>query len=307
MRKDLCIVLFAYNRPTHFNKIFNSLQGNKEFNNIPVDLYIDGAREKGDKKCAEMKKLGKKLAQNHKNIHLIISPMNKGCRKSVIEGVTKSLNQYKRAIILEDDILVSETFLEYMIDALDYYEDIKNVACITGYNHTPQLMEIPKEYRENIYFGLRTCSWGWATWVDRWKVVDWEVKDFYKFRLNIKERYKFSQWGEDLFDMLSAQMRNKINAWDIVWTYHCFKNNLYTVYPVKSFVENIGHDDSGENCKASEKEMFVNENLNVSRNIKFIKPMINDKMFKAFQKVYVRDFNYYRRKIKSKIKKVLKI
>lgn len=50
---------------------------------------------------------------------------NMGLAKNIILGVTKVLSIKKKAIILEDDILVSENFLKFMNLCLNKYENKK--------------------------------------------------------------------------------------------------------------------------------------------------------------------------------------
>jgi len=45
---------------------------------------------------------------------------NIGLAKNIISGITEIINAKEKAIILEDDVVVSSTFLNYMNDALNY-------------------------------------------------------------------------------------------------------------------------------------------------------------------------------------------
>ena len=42
-----------------------------------------------------------------------------------------------------------------------------------------------KEYKLDYYLSYRASSWGWATWRERWMKVDWNVKEYQKFKRNI--------------------------------------------------------------------------------------------------------------------------
>ncbi len=300
MNKDTAIVMFSYNRPDHFGKVFRALIKNPEFKNLNVVIYHDGKRINEKGRWEDMRKLGIEIAKKYSNVRFNSITKNKGCRQSIIDGITAVLKEYESVIIIEDDVLVSSSFLCYMLSAIDYYKNIKQVGCISGYNHPPQLMPIPENYKNDVYFTLRTCSWGWAIWRDRWNDIDWAVKDFGDLKFNIRQRKAFSIWGDDLFGMLDAQMRGKINAWDIALTYNFFKNNLYTVYPIQSYVENIGHDNSGDNCKLTNKELFINKELNEKKDVEFVMPVIDPKITESFRKVYRRDYMYYKRKITAK-------
>ena len=52
---------------------------------------------------------------------------------SIIGGVTEVLDQYGKIIVLEDDLAVSEDFLQYMNDALDYFANDARVWSVSGY------------------------------------------------------------------------------------------------------------------------------------------------------------------------------
>lgn len=56
-----------------------------------------------------------------------------------------------------------------MNDALNYFESNPKIWSISGFNIP---IEIPKVYTSNVYLFYRGCNWSWATWGDRWKIVD---------------------------------------------------------------------------------------------------------------------------------------
>lgn len=59
---------------------------------------------------------------------------NLGLANSIIQGVTKIINQTGRVIVLEDDVEVSPYFLQYMNDALIVYENNLKVNGIGSWN-----------------------------------------------------------------------------------------------------------------------------------------------------------------------------
>lgn len=66
------------------------------------------------------------------NVYLIESEHNKGLATSIMDGVTEVVNKYGRAIIVEDDLKVSESFLKYMNEALGFYNDNPRIGAICG-------------------------------------------------------------------------------------------------------------------------------------------------------------------------------
>ena len=180
-----------------------------------------------------------------KSVHIIEAEKNKGLAKSVITGVTEIINEKGKVIVVEDDLITSPQFLTFMNDALDFYEDEKKIWSISGYQFP---FELPETYTKSVYVAYRSSSWGWATWKDRWETIDWEVKDYSSYKYNPLRIAKFCKGGTDLDKMLRYQMQGKIDSWAIRWCYNQCKQDKYTIYPVKSLVNNIGTDGRGTHC-----------------------------------------------------------
>ena len=241
-----------------------------------------------------------KTISGFKKILTIKREENLGLANSIIEGVTDILNHSSRVIVLEDDLVTSPYFLKFMNEALEFYKDEKKVMSISGYNHPKSIMPIPYTYKESIYFNYRNSSWGWATWHDRWNKIDWDVRDFKKFRNNRRLKKKFNRGGDDMAEMLQSQMEGKIDSWAIRFSYAHFKNNCLSVCPINSYIENIGHDGSGENCGFSIR--YCNNLKKAKENIDYLDDVIVDKkLMNNFRAIYKRSIGYKMKKIVKKI------
>ena len=60
--------------------------------------------------------------------------------------------------------------------------------------------------------------------------------------------------------MLVDQINNKNDSWAIRWYASTFVKNMYTLYPSKSFVQNIGTDGSGTHG-SGKKNIFNDKDL----------------------------------------------
>lgn len=241
------IALFVYNRASHTYKTLEALKNNEGAKQSILHIFADGpkkdATEEALAKIHEVREIASHV-DGFAEVHLHFSETNKGCARSVREGITEVINRYGRAIIVEDDIETSHMFLSFMNQALDTYKSNKRIWAIGGMNVD---IKLPEKYtsKYDLYLVHRSCSWGWATWADRWKDIDWEVKDADRFFSSPKAMKRFDRGGEGMSQMLRDQLEGKIDAWDIVWDYHIFKHNGYCIRPVKSFTRNIGMDGSG--------------------------------------------------------------
>jgi hypothetical protein len=288
------IILFVYNRPDHTRKTVEALRKNELAKDSLLYVFSDGPKREEDfLKVKEIRKYLRTI-KSFRKIELFESKENKGLANSVISGVTKIINKHGRVIVLEDDLITSPNFLVYMNKLLDKYEKEKKIYSITGYNFPGKIMKIPKDYEFDVYFNPRAASWSWATWKDRWEKADWEIKDFENFKKSKKLQKKFNLGGEDMSEMLISQMEGKLDSWAIRWCYHHFKNNAFCVYPVKSYINNIGHDGSGVHCGKSENNKYNNKKLNEKIDLKIPpKVELNKELTDNFKKIFKK--NYFKK------------
>ena len=244
------IVLFTYRRVP--KETIESLLQNDLAKQSELFIYSDGYKSEVDKNDVLEVREYLKSIKGFKSTHIIKTVQNKGLANSIIGGVTEIINKYQKVIVLEDDLIVSSDFLEYMNNALNFYENDKKIWSISGYG--PKLPCL-KNSKDNLYLSPRASSWGWATWKDRWEIIDWEVKDFLTLKANKDLRKKFNFGGNDMYKMLELQMLGKVDSWAIRWCYSQFIYDMYTVYPRKSKIINDGFNDnkgthnSGKNSK----------------------------------------------------------
>lgn len=242
------IILFVYNRLEHTLKTVEALRKNELASESILYVFSDGPKEDATE---EQKN---KIVHVRNYIHTITgfkqiiieeAPFNKGLANSVIYGVTKVINKHGKVIVIEDDIVTHPFFLRFMNDCLERYENRKDIFMIGGFN---QQFHFPWWYRKDVYLAHRVCSWGWATWTDRWNKADWDVSDYAKICNDPQQQEIFNRGGDDLFPMLTDQMEGRIDSWAIRWEYCLYKHNATCLRPKKTLVNNCGFDGSGVHC-----------------------------------------------------------
>lgn len=266
--KDIApIVLFVYNRLDHTRQTIEALQQNTLAKESELYIYSDGPKNEDVREKVEKLREYLKTVDGFKEVILLERKMNWGLANSIIDGVTSVIEQYGKVIVLEDDLITSRYFLEYMNHALSIFEKNQKIYSITGFSFTTDFMQFPKDYQDDVYVNIRPMSWSWATWYDRWKDVDWNVNDYHEFIRNSKQKKTFNNGGTDLTRMLKNQMKGKLSSWYIRWTYSAFKREMLTVYPRVSYVNNIGHDASGVHCVNDKNDIYSHMQLNYNKEI----------------------------------------
>lgn len=273
------IVIFTYRRIP--KKLIVSLLQNKLAQESSLIIYSDGNKNNDDKLDVDEVRKNLKSITGFKSIKIIESDKNKGLANSIISGVSDVISKNGKVIVLEDDLIVSSDFLEFMNDALNFYENNHQIWSISGY--TSQLPCL-KNYDKDLYLSLRASSWGWATWKDRWDSVDWEVKEFNKFKKDKSMRKQFELGGDDMYKMLDLQVLGKIDSWAIRWCFSQFLQNKYTVYPVKSKIINDGfRDHKGTHNSGNNKKWGTNLN---NKKVKFRKLEANNTIINCFKQYH---------------------
>jgi hypothetical protein len=133
-----------------------------------------------------------------------------------------------------------------MNEALEMYQNEEKVACIHGYIY-------PMENLPETFFIRGADCWGWATWKRGWDVFE---SDGQKLLDDVKQRdlQKEADFNNSYgyTKMLRDQINGKNNSWAVRWYFSAFLKNMLCLHPSQSFVQNIGNDDSGTHCSATE-------------------------------------------------------
>jgi hypothetical protein len=243
------IVFFAYNRPVHTRQTLEALSKSHMAGESSLFIYIDGPKVNASAQTKANIEEVKKIAAEKQwcgQVNIIAAEQNKGLFKSITEGITKTVDQFGKVIVMEDDVLVAPGFLKYMNDALDLYENTPEVMHISGFSRD-EFKTIPVE--ASTYFFYHTTCWGWATWKRAWDkfIPDaLQVKHAVSSKGNIKKLNMDNTF--EMFWGLKAIADGKFQSWNTVWHSVVFLNDGFCLHPSKSMVSNIGHDGSGTNC-----------------------------------------------------------
>lgn len=266
------ITLFVYNRLSHTKQTINALKKNKLAERSKLIIFSDGFKNSDDEKKVNHVREYIRSINGFNSVEIIERPDNFGLANSIIDGVTNVVNQHGKVIAIEDDMVTSPYFLEYMNNALTFYQNEEQVISIHGYNYP--ILDLP----ETFFIKGADC-WGWATWKRGWDLFEPDGK---KLLTEIKRRKlgnRFDYYGAyPYLRMLKKQIAGKNNSWAIRWYASAFLLDKLTLYPGKSLVRNIGCDDTGEHC--NQTGIYDTEVLRVKVGVKKIPSVENQDALK---------------------------
>lgn len=281
------IVLFTYNRLWHTMQTVEALKKNELADQSDLFIFSDGPKNEEDEEKVKQVREYLRTIKGFKRITIIERDRNFGLANNIIDGVTNVVNEYGKIIVLEDDLVTSSGFLNYMNEGLKVYANEELVASIHAYIY-------PLKYPENLpetFFIRGADCWGWATWARAWKYFEPDGK---KLLYELKRRKltkEFDFWGSYPYTrMLQDQIKGKNNSWAIRWYASCFLENMLTLYPRYSLVKNIGLDRTGAHCGYT--EVF---DTSLSKNIRISKIDIKESVLaKKYMTQYLRSIKWKR-------------
>jgi len=258
------VCLFVYNRLIHTKKTIESLKKNTLSSESELFIFSDGPKNEEVIKAVQEVRDYIKSIEGFKKITIINAEVNKGLAISIIEGVKKIINRFGKIIVLEDDLITSPLFLTFMNKSLDFYENEDKVFTISGYSN----IELPNKFKDEVYFSHISSTWGWASWAKEWNSINWEDEYIYKISKDKKLLKQIKRKiGSERVRMLKYQLTGKINSWAVKRLFYQVMENKFTVFPIKTFINNIGHDGSGVHCS-------VNGNIDSSNKLSESSPEV---------------------------------
>lgn len=236
MKNTVPVALFAYARPDHLRKTLQGLQNNHV---SLIYAFSDGARTP-DKVAAveEVREILRSI--DWCDVKLIERESNLGLGKSIRAGVAEVFESFDRIVVVEDDIVFRPGAYDYVLKALERYENDDRVMSISMWSD-PSLI-LPNTHHG--FFAERFVCWGWATYRHYWQYF--QGKPIELFRQCETRGIQVLQWGNDL--QHQAEQAEAKNLWYVGYALTHFLNQKVSYFPNQSLVVNIGHDGTGENC-----------------------------------------------------------
>lgn len=239
------VLVFVYNRPQHARLTIEALQRNELAKETDLYIFSDAPAGEDDIEAVSQVRSFIKNITGFKTVTIKEQSVNLGLAASIIAGVSKILDKSEQVIVLEDDIVCGRYFLKFMNDALEAYKDEEKVGSVSGYL-------FPLDGVKQNFFARNFSSWGWGTWRRAWQLF---VQDGRELLRELDERqlaFKMDFDGTMGFSgILRDQIAGRNNSWAIRFFTSLYLRDKLTFYPRSSLIANIGCDNSGTHCGAT--------------------------------------------------------
>ncbi len=153
------VLMVFFIRPDNFRQVFDAV---KQARPAQLFLFQDGARENHPTDETNRMACRKVLDDIdwECDVKTFYPDFNYGVDASVYAAIRWAFESVDRLIILEDDIVASQSFFQFCETLLEEYKDDQDIAMIGGMNHLGTYKD-----KESSYIFAQSCAiWGWATW-----------------------------------------------------------------------------------------------------------------------------------------------
>lgn len=248
---DVAVLCIFFARPEQFKLCFEQVRKARP---RVLLLWQDGPREGREDDVENIQKC-REIAENidwecevYRNYH----DVNMGCDPSTFYSHQWAFSIVEKCIILEDDLVVSESFFPFCKELLDKYEDDERIDRICGqtlYGGVP-------DKRYSYFFARSGSSWGWASWrrvAETWEEDYRFLDDPYYLDLG---RHRF---GNKRFEksVVTASKRRQENKpyWEHIIGFRTTMNSGLVIFPRQNMVENVGFSKNSTHAPDNIEEL----------------------------------------------------
>jgi len=222
----------------------------------PEYIALDGPKAGNiidEEKCTGVRNEVRKLTG--KESKLLVSDVNMGCKSRISSALDAIFKEHDSVVVIEDDILVSASFVPYMKMMLEKYNEDDRVYALHGYNFGMDYK--PTEVRVTKYFNM----WGWATWRRSRQLVDYSMSEWIRQSELNKYRFLWKNLGSIVQDpgwsqyyklMYDKVANGALDSWAYCWMYAQLKSGGGSIIPPKNMVKLIGYDEDALHTKSDE-------------------------------------------------------
>lgn len=229
---DVPVLVIFFARPDTLEKVFESI---KEARPSKLLLWQDGPRNEKDIPSIEACRKIFDAVDWECEIHTNYHAENMGCDPSTFRAQKWAFSIVDRCIVLEDDMVPSQSFYPYCKELLDKYEYDERINMICGVNHLGIANFCPNDYLFT-YYG----SGAWASW--KRVAQGWDSE--YTF---LDKKYYINNLKRKCPSLTSVSLKVALRRratgyewWETIVGFNCFLNNRLAIIPRVNMVTNIG-------------------------------------------------------------------
>ena len=234
---DIAVLLLFFTRTDSFQKVFDEV---KKARPTKLFLYQDGPRSEKDMPgiiaCRDI--VSDENIDWECEVHRNYLAKNQGCDPSGFRSHKWALSLADKVMILEDDVVPSQSFFPFCKEMLDRYENDERISMIAGFNTDEVTPDVPYDY----FFTSFQSIWGWATWrrvADQWDSEYSFMHDNYNYS-QLKALAKKRGYSNTMLQMFRDHSLSGKEYFETIDWANMILNSGLCIMPTKNLVSNVG-------------------------------------------------------------------
>ena len=237
-KTDIAVLLLFFTRSDTFQQVFDAV---RQARPSKLLLYQDGPR--GERDMAGIKACREIVSDAHIDweceVHRHYLDHNQGCDPSGFLSHQWAFSLADKVIVLEDDVVPSQSFFPFCKEMLDRYEHDERISMVAGFN----IDEETKDCGSDSYFFTTAFSiWGWASWrrvAQRWDPT-------YSFIRNPQAMEKLERVARerrlrsDMLQMFRDHSLSGKEYFETIYWSDMLLNDCLAIMPRQNQINNIG-------------------------------------------------------------------
>ncbi len=237
-KTDIAVLLLFFTRSDTFQQVFDAV---RQARPSKLLLYQDGPR--GEHDMAGIEACREIVSDAHIDweceVHRRYLDHNQGCDPSGFLSHQWAFSLADKVIVLEDDVVPSQSFFPFCKEMLDRYEHDERISMIAGFN----IDEVTKDCGNDSYFFTTAFSiWGWASWrrvAERWDST-------YSFIRNPQAMEKLERVAKerrlrsDMLQMFRDHSQSGKAYFETIYWSDMLLHDCLAIMPQQNQINNIG-------------------------------------------------------------------
>jgi hypothetical protein len=236
-KTDIAVLLLFFTRSDTFRQVFDAV---RQARPSKLLLYQDGPRDEGDmagiEACREI------VSDAHIDweceVHRQYLDHNQGCDPSGFLSHQWAFSIADKVIILEDDVVPSQSFFPFCKEMLDRYEHDERISMIAGFN----IDEVTADCSDSYFFTSAFSIWGWASWrrvAERWDPTYGFIRD-QKAMEKLERVAKERNLRKDMLQMFRDHSQSGKAYFETIYWSDMLLNDCLAIMPQQNQINNIG-------------------------------------------------------------------
>ena len=237
-KTDIAVLMLFFTRSDTLQLVFNEVRKARP---TRLFLYQDGPRgprdEAGIEACRQI--VSDENIDWECDVRRMYLDHNQGCDPSGFRSHQWAFSMADKVMVLEDDVVPSQSFFTFCKEMLDRYEHDERISMVCGFNTD----EVTTDVGDDDYFFTSFQSiWGWASWrrvAERWDPTYGFMRDPAK-RQQLETIANERHLRSDMIQMFDDHSKSGKEYFETIYWADMLLHDSLAIMPAQNQISNIG-------------------------------------------------------------------